>query len=175
VSILDDSSMDIRKTFDRWMKQVDNSKPKNSGIFSGASYESGIGEVLNSIKSGIAVVNQVKNVLENPSDTVGGFFLGLVDAGEATSIAKYQTDINVWQLSATGEKVYGYKLQNAFPSSIGVVTLDDGDQDTLSEFSIIFTFSEFEPLESSLGTRIIDTTLGDDVKDIRYGIEALVE
>ncbi len=175
VSILDDSSMDIRKTFDRWMKQVDNSKPKNMGIFSGASYESGVGSILNSIKSGLGVANQIKNVLQNPTETIGGFFLGLVDAGEATSSAKYQTDINVWQLSATGEKVYGYKLQNAFPASIGVVTLDDGDQDTLSEFSIIFAFSEFEPLESAIGIRAVDTLLGDDVKDIRHGIEALVE
>jgi hypothetical protein len=167
--------MDIRKTFDRWMKQVDNSKPKNMGIFSGASYESGVGSILNSIKSGLGVANQIKNVLQNPTETIGGFFLGLVDAGEATSSAKYQTDINVWQLSATGEKVYGYKLQNAFPSSIGIVTLDDGDQDTLSEFSIIFAFSEFEPLESAISIRAIDTLLGDDVKDIRHGIEALVE
>lgn len=176
VSILDDSAMDIRKMFDRWMKRVDNSKPKNMGVFSGASYESGVGALLNSIKSGLAVANQIKNVMENPTDTIGGFFLGLVDAGEATSIAKYQTDINVWQLSATGEKVYGYKLQNAFPSSIGIVTLDDGDQDTLSEFSIVFAFSEFEPLESALTSdRAADALLGEDVKDIRHGIEALVE
>ena len=176
VSILDDSSMDIRKTFDRWMRQVDNSKPRNQGIFSGASYESGVGSILNTIKSGLGVANQIKNAIENPADTIGGFFLGLVDAGEATSAAKYQTDINVWQLSATGEKVYGYKLQNAFPSSIGIVTLDDGEQDTLSEFSIVFTFSEFEPLESALfAENAVTALLGDDAKDIRHGIEALVE
>lgn len=176
VSILDDSSMDIRKKFDEWMRKVDNSKPKNQGVFSGASYESGVGSILGAIKSGLTVSNQIKNVIENPKDAIGGFFIGLVDEGQATSAAKYQTDINVWQLSQSGEKVYGYKLQNAFPSSLGIVTLDDGDQDTLSEFSIVFTFSEFEPLENAqIGGKVIDTLLGDDVKDIRHGIEALVE
>lgn len=176
VSILDDSNMDIRKTFDNWIKKVDNSKPSNQGIFSGASYESGVGEVLGAIKSGLDIANQIKNVIENPADTIGGFFLGSIDSGSATSIAKYQTDINVWQLSASGEKVYGYKLQNAFPSSIGIVTLDDGDENTLSEFSVTFSFSEFEPLENtSFGNIAIDTILGDDARDIRTGIEALVD
>ena len=176
VSILDDSSMEIRKKFDEWMIRVDNSKPKNNGIFSGASYEQGVGSILGAIKSGIGVANQIKNVLEDPKEAIGGFFLGMVDQGSATSIAKYQTDINVWQLSASGDKVYGYKLQNAFPSSIGIVTLDDGDENTLSEFSIVFTYSEFEPLVNvNLSDRLQDVLLGDDIKDIRHGIEALVE
>jgi len=176
VSILDDSDMAIRKTFDKWAKKVDNSKPKNNGIFSGASYEDGIGSLLNTVQSGIELTNQIKNAIEEPEETLGGFFLGLIDEGSAASIAKYQTDINVWQLSSKGTKVYGYKLQNAFPSSIGIVTLDDGDENTLSEFNVTFAFSEFEPLSNeSFGDTVVDTLLGDDFRDIRYGIEALIE
>jgi len=176
VSILDDSQMNIRKTFDKWLKNVDDSKDKNNGIFSGGSYESGVGAVLSNIKSGIAVANQVKNFLDDPGGAIGEFFLGSIDAGQNTPIAKYQTDINVWQLSGDNKKIYGYKLQNAFPSSIGIVTLDDGDANTLSEFSVVFSFSEFLPLEGiKIEDSLLRTLLGDDAQDITSGIEALVK
>lgn len=64
----------------------------------------------------------------------------------------YQADVNIWQLGNQGEKVYGYKLQNAFPSSLGTVELDDSDEATLSEFSIAFTYSESIPLKPDVGT-----------------------
>jgi hypothetical protein len=173
VSILDDSSMNIRKTFDKWAKKVDDSSSNSTGA---ASYESGFGEILDVIKSGVEVANQIKNTIENPLDSIGGFFLGLIDSGSAASIAKYQTDINIWQLSSSGEKIYGYKLQNAFPSSIGIVTLDDGDENTLSEFSVTFTYSEFIPLEnSSITKQILDSDIGDTGKEILDGVESLFD
>jgi hypothetical protein len=59
----------------------------------------------------------------------------------------YQKDIIIWQLSNDAQtKVRGYKLQNAFPSSIGTVTLEDTDSTTLSQFSVVFTYSEFVPV-----------------------------
>lgn len=176
VSIVDDSSMEIRKTFDKWLKRVDDSKPPNNGIFGGSSYEEGVGGLLNTIKSGVEVANQIKNVLDDPGEAIGGFFLGLIDGGQGASMAKYQTDINVWQLTQSGEKVYGYKLQNAFPSQLGIVTLDDGDENTLSEFSVTFTFSEFLPLEnSSMGNQIFGTLLGDTTNEIIDGVESLFD
>lgn len=170
VSILDDSEMNIRKTFDKWMKRVDNSK-QVGGL---SSYESGLSDILNVVKSGLQVANQIKNVLENPKEAIGGFFLGIVDPGQGASIAKYQTDINVWQLTNSGEKVYGYKLQNAFPQQIGIVTLDDGDENTLSEFSITFAFSEFIPLEGPITTKtLLKGALGDAGNEILDGVESL--
>jgi len=167
VSILDDSSMNIRKLFDKWLKKVDNSKPQNNGIFSGASYEEGVGSILDNISAGVETANQIKNAVEDPLEELGGFLLGAIDAGQATSFARYQTDINVWQLSGKNEKVYGYKLQNAFPSSIGIVTLDDGDENTLSEFSVNFKFSEFIPLENAgFGNELTDALIGDELADI---------
>lgn len=176
VSILDDSSMHVRQVFDKWLTKVDNSKPANNGIFSGASYEQGVGAVLDIVKSGIGVANQIKNVLENPKEAIGGFFLGLIDGGNGALIAKYQADINVWQLSQSGEKVYGYKLQNAFPSQVGIVTLEDGDENTLSEFSVTFTFSEFIPLENtSIGNQLFGALIGDDANEVLDGVEALFD
>jgi len=174
VSILDDSDMNVRKVFDKWITKVDNSKPKNQGIL-GGSYESGVSDVLDGIKTGIQTANTIANAIENP-DQIVDFFLGFIDKGNAISGASYQTDVNIWQLSADSNKVYGYKLQNAFPSSIGIVTLDDGDENTLSEFSLTFTFSEFTPLESKSPTRkFIDAIIGDDGVELVNGVEALFE
>ena len=64
------------------------------------------------------------------------------------------TDVNVWQLSNDGQTgVYGYKLQSCFPSSVGTVTLEDTAENLLSEFSVVFTFSEFIPIS---GPKILD-------------------
>lgn len=174
VSIVDDSSMKIRQTFDKWMKKVDDSKPASKGGF--ASFESGLNDVLDVIKSGVEVANQIKGAIENPTEVIGGFFLGLMNAEGAASVAKYQTDINIWQLSQNGEKIYGYKLQNAFPQQIGIVTLDDNEENTLSEFSIIFAFSEFLPLENkSFPAKVFDAVIGDTGQEILSGVESLFD
>ena len=154
ISIVDDSTMSIRKVFDKWMNQVDNSKPKNSGIL-GSSFEKIFDEV---VAIGSAVT-EIKNAINNPV----GFFLGFLDPGNPKSPVPYQTDINIWQLSQNKERVYGYKLQNAFPSQVGIVTLDDGEENTMSEFSVTLTYSEFIPLEdksilSQIGSALLGTS-----------------
>jgi len=70
----------------------------------------------------------------------------------------YQRDITIWQMKYVGspngvkeEKVYGYVLQNCYPKSLGIVTLADDDTNTLSQFSVNFAFSEFEPKVGSGG------------------------
>lgn len=108
VSIVDDSSMGLRKIFDNWLKIIDDSRPDKGATKQGASYES-----------------------PGPS---------------APPDAKYQVDINIWQMDRQEGYVYGYKLQNAFPKEVGTVTLDDSDENTLSEFSVIIAFSEFVPI-----------------------------
>jgi len=175
VSIVDDSNMDIRKRFDAWLKLIDDSKPANAGMFAGGSYETGIGQALDAIRSGVGLANQIKSFAKTPVSDATNFFLGVVDPGLATPTAKYQTDINIWQLSVTGDNVYGYKLQNAFPTQIGIVSLDDGNPNTLSEFTITFTFSEFVPLEGiSPPSQIFDALIGTAGQDIKSGIETLV-
>ena len=146
ISIVDDSSMNIRKIFDQWLLKVDNTEPKGIGQ-NGASFEA--------------------NFLDSKQND---FFLALK---QNTGPETYSTDINIWQLSGTGQKVYGYKLQNAFPSSSGIVTLDDGDENTLSEFSVTLSFSEFIPLENTSfvdGTGNILNTSG-----IIEGVESLFD
>ena len=174
VSILDDSDMRVRNVFDKWMKKIDNTKPMNKGIL-GSSYETGVGDVLETIQSGVGLANQIKNVIESPGDSVD-FFLGFIDKGNAASAAGYQTDINIWQLSSDSQKVYGYKLQNAFPQQVGIVTLEDGEENTLSQFSVTFAFSEFNPMENRRPTdRLIDALIGDTAVNILDGVESLFE
>jgi len=174
VSIVDDSSMQVRQVFDKWLKNVDNTKPPSEGLL-GGSFESGLGDVLDTIGSAVDVANTVKNAIENPQQ-IADFFLGFIDEGNGATSVKYQTDINIWQLSGRGEKVYGYKLQNAFPSALGIVTLEDGDENTLSEFSVTFTFSEFIPLENrSILGQVADAIIGDTGVEVLNGIESLFD
>jgi hypothetical protein len=177
ISVVDDSNMELRRMFDRWMRLVDNSKPVNTGIL-GGSYEQGIGDALSAIRSGVGVFNDITQAI-NDGERAVDYAIGLVDEGLAFADAKYQKDINVWQLGGKGtaddaDKIYGYKLQNAFPSSVGIVTLEDGEENTLSEFSITFTFSEFEPLEAaSMADKVANAIGGDVARDIRYAVEAV--
>jgi hypothetical protein len=174
VSILDDSNMAVRSIFDKWMRTIDNTKPVNAGI-AGASFEPGVADALSNISSGLEVANQIKNTIEDPLSSVD-FFLGFIDKGNAASAAVYQTDVNIWQLSADNRKVYGYKLQNAFPSQVGIVTLEDAEENTLSEFSVTFSFSEFTELENRKPTaKLVRALAGDDAVDILDGIESLFD
>ena len=185
VSIADDSEMNIRKKFDDWLKLIDDTNSLKH-TFSGGSYEKDVSSFLDNVKSGVNSANQLKNNINNINNiannfTQDGFALGSSSAQDIqgtnnfNNITKYQTDINIWQLSATGNKIYGYKLQNAFPSQIGIVTLDDGDDNTISEFSLTFSFSEFIPLEGiSPSTQVQRTLLGGTAQDIISGIETFV-
>jgi len=175
VTIIDDSDMNIRKKFDEWMKDIDDSVPPNNGNFLGTSYESGINKAIDAIHSGINIANKLKSTLNDPLNALSNFAVGAIDPSLASASAKYQTDINIWQLSNTGSKVYGYKLQNAFPTSLGAVTLDDSSSNELTEFTVTFSFSEFVPLESlSPLQKIGGALMGNQVKEISGGIQTLI-
>lgn len=170
ISIVDDSDMRIRKVFDTWMKQIDNTRPDANSSILGDSYDK---DVIDALGSAVTTATQISEALQNQTRLLD-FTIGFLDSNKGLSSAFYQTDINIWQLDNTGQKVYGYKLQNAFPKQIGIVTLDDGDENTLSEFSVNFAFSEFVPIENTQRT-IISSVIGDGVTDIATGISNLVD
>ena len=173
ISIVDDSDMRIRKMFDTWLTQVDNTKPANEGII-GASFEKAIPGFLSEASAFVKTANQVKNLIKNPKQALDWVIGSIAGTNASTSAPEYQTDVNIWQLGNAGEKVYGYKLQNAFPKSVGIVTLDDGDENTLSEFSVVFSFSEFIPLEQTKQA-LTNAILGDTGTGILNGVEALFD
>lgn len=178
ISIIDDDHMRIRKLFDSWMKQIDNSRPdKNSSIL-GASFEEINPGLLDNLSDGIGLANKVKNTFENPRQLLD-FTIGVFNSSAQLSTAAYQTDINIWQMdrpingqSNDKQKIYGYKLQNAFPKSIGIVTLDDGEENTLSQFSVVFAFSEFIPLYGRKED-VLRGIVGDQFGDIIQGTNTL--
>ena len=178
VSIIDDDHMRIRKLFDTWMKQIDNTRPDKNSSLLGASFEDMAPGLLDEVSAGLRLANQVKNTIENPRQAID-FTIGVMDKNAQLSTAIYQTDINIWQMdrpssrSPDKQKIYGYKLQNAFPKSIGIVTLEDEEENTLSQFSVTFAFSEFIPLYGSKED-IARGVLGDQVGDIVSGSEALI-
>ena len=170
ISIVDDSEMAVRQVFDKWLKRVDDTKPKNSG-FSGA-----IGEDFNNIVGATSGVLDAANTIQTTVEADGGlgFLMNALTGTNAS--ASYQTDINIWQLNGQNEKVYGYKLQNAFPTSLGTVILDDGEENSLSEFSVVFGYSEFVPITpNSAAGDILGAVAGDDITDVLDGVTSLFD
>jgi hypothetical protein len=161
ISILDDNEMKIRKLFDEWLVKVDNSTPKNDGIL--GALGNNVAQSAALVAGGLSAAANLKNKLQNNPEDM------LIDALTGTDAsATYMMDVNIWQLDNSGDiesgKVYGYQLQNAFPKSVGTVELDDGDENTLSEFSVTFAFSEFTPLENkSALEKLGGALLGDDL------------
>jgi len=164
ISIIDDSTMTLRQLFDQWLTLVDNSKPKDDGLLG----KLGASSLMTTIDGIIKTANTLKTSFETD---YGMSFLLNAFAGKSRAPI-YQADVNIWQLDNTGKKVYGYKLQNAFPSGVGTVELDDGDESTMSEFSVDFTYSEFIPLKSTFDT-IVGSIVGDTGTSIIQGVDNL--
>lgn len=167
ISILDDSSMSIRRLFDAWLTLVDNTETKDDGI-TGILGNQARG-VISAISGFITAANTLKNAFQQDS----GLSFLLNGLKGVSSAPLYQTEINIWQLDGNNNKVYGYQLQNAYPVGLGAVELDDGQENILSEFSVDFAYSEFIPLEPSKTSRLTDALLGKDLRDIRNGIKNL--
>lgn len=175
VSILDDSDMNVRKVFDKWLNKIDDTGAANGGIL-GASGEGPLSSAISNIKSGVKALNEAKNFLKNPVKNLIGFGLNVLNSDGAGNPPGYQVDVNIWQLSQTGEKVYGYKLQNAYPKELGIVTLDDEQENQLSQFSVTFAYSEFIYMEGgSFKTQVAKGLLGNDLMEIKDGIKSLFD
>lgn len=179
ISIVDDDQMRIRKLFDTWMKNIDNTRPDKNASLLGSSFEIENRDILNEIQAGVGLGNEVKNTIQNQRQ-LADFTIGLVAANSGLSSATYQTDVNIWQMGnlspstdADSRKVYGYKLQNAFPKQIGIVTLEDGEENSLSQFSVTLGFSEYIPLYG-LQKDIEDAVLGDQVTGILNASQELI-
>jgi hypothetical protein len=166
ISVVDDSKMTLRELFDNWLSLVDQTKPKDSNLI--GKLGSDVGKLTETVDGLVKAANTLKTSFE----TDGGmsFLLNAFDGSSGHPI--YQTDINIWQLGNGGEKVYGYKLQNAYPTTLGTVELDDGDTGTLSEFSIDFTYSEFIPIKND-NSGLIGSILGTTGTDIVSGVTNL--
>jgi hypothetical protein len=160
--------MNIRRLFDQWLNLVDNTQPKNTGILGV------MGNNIQDIGEAVSGLLNAANTLKNSFELDNGlsFILNGIDGNYGS--VNYQTSVNIWQLNSKNEKLYGYQLQNAFPMSVGTVELDDGEENTLSEFSVDFAYSEFIPLENKTDfEQITDRVLGVTGREISEGIDSL--
>ena len=160
LTFLDDDELSIRKFFDEWMKKIDDSSKLKSGSFESSSGSGGSG-LFDIIDTAKGIYDDVRDFVKDPMGTIikpfkemGRSFLSGMTG--ASVLADYQAYMKVWQLDGEGNKVYGYEIQNIFPTSIGEVTYDDSETDSLVEFNVTFAFSEFDPCESSLSGSLID-------------------
>jgi len=160
ITVLDDSEMNVRKAIDDWLTEIDDSAKTTRAGLGSSSFEKNTNNLLGILQSGKNIYSDVRSALNDPSNAMSNTLVGMIDPSQKSPSAKYQVDINIWQLSSNGQKVYGYKLQNAFPINVGAVTYEDSDQNTLTEFTVEFAYSEFLPLENRTALGNIATVDG---------------
>lgn len=143
----DDSSLELRKKFDHWFRDIDDSRLQFTGL-----------NVYQNLGNPLARLHTLTTDLYEREET-SRFNIGGILNGAATSLLRpeyapsapnYQTDIRVYQLDQTGNKVMGYVMQNAFVSDIGSVEYADDKQNELVSFPVTFTYSEFLPLKGNV-------------------------
>ena len=171
VTIYDDSKFTFRRFFDDWLSYIDDTSKfyqiagEQESSQSGSSLQNPFSHITNAVETVQNTISGVKSLFSgnNLSNFVTDSITGM--SGETVD---YQTLINIWQLDAVGNKVYGYQLQNAFPKSLGEITYDDSEQDSIVEYTVNFAYSEFIPLQNG-GTntqRISNAIIGDTLTNL---------
>lgn len=154
VTVLDDDKLTLRKFFDCWLTAIDDTTKESTNFYAMQDSRNSFFKFFNKLrKAGSAlkeVVDGVSSIVKNPSEFASkilGKTIGNITGSGAFNNPVYQAELTVWQLDGLGNKVYGYNLENVFITSIGEVTYSDSDLDTLVEYNLTFTFSEFYPVE----------------------------
>ena len=98
------------------------------------------------------IADGVQSIASNPkafASKILGKTVGNI-LGTSYNAPDYQAELTIWQLDTLGNKVYGYNLENVFITGLGEVTYGDSELDSLVEYNVTFTFSEFYPVKSGL-------------------------
>ena len=153
VTVLDDNKLSLRQFFDSWLTYVDDST-KESGSFYAMrdSRNSFLSKLKNACSAVKDIAQGVKSIVSNPkgfAQKILGKTVGNV-LGSSGNVPEYQAELTIWQLDTLGNKVYGYNLENVFITGIGEVSYSDSELDSLVEYNLTFTFSEFYPVSPSL-------------------------
>lgn len=183
INMLDDSQMKLRRYFDAWLKSVDNTTPEFEGII-GEMFEGQWKDALNVVSGTLQGIAQVAREVRSSGATwaeraknyaISSFRDSITDN---QILAPYQVDVNVYQMDNTGQNViYGYKLQNCYPTEVGAVEIADENENQMSEFSVQLTYSDFEPIEPDKSTTdsIIENVLGDSASTVKNSWKIIKE
>lgn len=176
ISLTDDSQMKLRKYFDAWFRMADNPETDkdatNEGIL-GSTLSDALNSITGSLNAASELIAEFSSA--SISSIIKDSFL------DNSTLASYQKPVEVYQLDKSGVPVYGYQLQNCFPTEIGAVEISDENENQFSEFSVTFTYSDFislDPNESKV-SQILGSVLGDSASDLvksgRQFIETLTD
>jgi hypothetical protein len=66
-----------------------------------------------------------------------------------TNPTDYQVDLSVHQLDRNGATIKSYKFTDAFPTSIGAITLDYEQQNAIEQFDVEFVYNFFTSNEGA--------------------------
>ena len=151
VTVLDDNQLSLRKFFDSWLTYVDDSTKESGNLYamrdSRNSFFSKFKNACSAIKD---IADGVQSIASNPkvfASKILGKTVGNI-LGTSYNAPDYQAEMTIWQLDTLGNKVYGYNLENVFITGLGEVTYGDSELDSLVEYNVTFTFSEFYPVNS---------------------------
>lgn len=143
----EDSSMTLRKAFDHWFREIDDSRLQHTGL----NVYNGMGDPMARLETKVQdLVEREETSRFDLGGTLNDAVTSLIRPEYTRSAPNYQTDIRVYQLDQNGNKVMGYVMQNAFVSDIGSIEYGDEKQNELVTFPVTFTFSEFLPLTGNV-------------------------
>ena len=176
VTVLDDDKLTLRKFFDSWLTVIDDTTKESSNFYAMQDSRNSFFNKLRKAGSALKdVVDGVQSIASNPkafASKILGKTIGNITGSSTFNNPEYQAELTVWQLDGLGNKVYGYNLENVFITSIGEVTYSDSELDTLVEYNLTFTFSEFYPVEPGRFDNNSGIT-GSILKDIKQSVSDL--
>lgn len=164
ISLTDDSEMKLRKAFDSWLRSVDNPETDRDAVNSGLNGFQSLSDAFNSITGALNGASEL--ISEYSQSGVSGVLKNAFINNSA--LAGYQKTVEVYQLTKSGVPVYGYQLQNCYPTEVGAVEISDESDNQFSEFSVVLTYSDFIPVDpnASEAAKVVTTLLGDSASDL---------
>lgn len=164
ISLTDDSEMKLRKAFDAWLRSVDNPETDVDATNLGITGSSTLADAFNAISGSLNAASELASEYSQSgvSSILKNAFIG------NSALASYQKNVEVYQLTKSGVPVYGYQLQNCYPTEVGAVEISDESDNQFSEFSVVLTYSDFIPLDpnESNASQILNAILGDSTSDL---------
>ena len=153
VTVLDDNQLSLRQFFDSWLTYVDDSTKESSDFYAMKdSRNSFLSKFKNACSAVKDIAQGVQSIASNPkafASRILGKTVGNI-LGTSYNTPDYQAELTIWQLDTLGNKVYGYNLENVFITGLGEVTYGDSELDSLVEYNVTFTFSEFYSVKPGL-------------------------
>lgn len=143
----EDSNLSLRRDLDRWFREIDDSRLQHTAL----NVYSNLGNPIRRLETKQVDLFEREDTAEfSFGDFFNGAVTSLVRPEYAPALPNYQTDIRVYQLDQTGNKVMGYVMQNAFVSDIGSVDYGDDKLNELVTYPVTFTYSEFLPMKGNV-------------------------